>query len=162
MKFLLSLSFYLVLTLALFFNYGVSGASDTHRKATQKLFDTMEMDALLSGSIETMLKMQISQNPALKPFESTMRAFFSKYMSGESLREPFVAIYMETFTEKEIHEINAFYSTPTGRKTLKQTPALMAKAARIGEQRVQQNLPELELMIREEAARIQAMQQLSE
>ncbi len=153
---------FIVLSIAVFSCQNVLAFSDGHRTAANKLLDTMDMNTLLSGSIEAMLQLQIKQNPTLQPFEKTMRTFFKKYMSGESLREEFILIYMETFTEKELDEINEFYGTPTGKKTLKETPALMAKGAKIGEQRIQQNLPELKKMIQEEAKRIQAMQQKSE
>jgi len=133
--------------------------SESHRKAANRLLDTMDINTVLAGTIESMLQMQLSQNPALQPYEKTMRAFFNKYMSGDSLREAFIDIYVETFTEKELNELNAFYTTPTGQKALKETPAMVAKGAKIGEQRVQENISELRLMIQEEAKRIQALQQ---
>ena len=134
-------------------------ASDSHRAAAGRLMDTMELDTLMAGSIESMLRLEISQNPTLQPFEQTMRAFFTKYMSGESLREGFINIYVETFTERELDEINAFYATPTGKKTLNETPVLLEKGARLGQQRIQENIPELQRMIQEEAQRIKSMQQ---
>ena len=83
-------------------------------------------------------------------------------MSGESLREGFLEIYIETFTEKELKEMNAFYNTATGKKALKETPALMSKGAALGQKRVQENISELQGMIAEEAKKIQEMQQKSE
>ena len=135
---------------------------ESHRASASRLLDTMEINVLLAGTIESMLQLELSKNPALQPFENTIRDFFNKYMSGESLRDAFIDIYVETFTENELNELNAFYSTPTGQKTLKETPALLAKGARIGEQRVQENIPELKLMIQEESKRIQALQQNAE
>ena len=64
--------------------------------------------------------------------------------------------------EKELNELKTFYSTPTGKKTLKETPVMMSKGAKIGEQRIQENISELQLMIQEEAKRIQALQQGAE
>ncbi len=136
--------------------------SDSHRNAANELLDTMDMNTLLDESVETILQLELSKNPTLQPFEEVMRAFFHKHMSGESLRGEFIDIYIETFTEKELKEINRFYETPTGKKILKETPALMGKGMKLGEQRVQENLPELQSMIQEEVARIQKMQQESE
>lgn len=161
MKFFKLCIYLLVFTISTSFVYQapVCATSDTHRKAANDVLDTMDLNALLSGSIESIMQLQLSQNPSLKPFEETMRAFFSKHMSGESMREGFLKIYMETFTETELKEINAFYHTPTGRKTLKETPALMAKGAALGQKRVQENISELQNMIAEEAKRIQELQQ---
>lgn len=151
--FTLSSSFYQATALA---------ASENHRKAANDLLDTMDLNTLLSGSIESMLQLQLSQNPSLLPFEKTMQTFFNKYMSGESLREGFLEIYIETFTEKELKEMNAFYNTATGKKALKETPALMSKGAALGQKRVQENISELQSMIAEEAKKIQEMQQKTE
>ncbi len=136
--------------------------SESHRNAADELLDTMEMNTLLDDSIETILQLELSKSPTLQPFEEVMRAFFHKHMSGERLRNAFIDIYVDTFTEKELKEINRFYKTPTGKKILKETSALMAKGMKLGEQRVQENLPELQSMIQEEAERIQKLQQDSE
>ena len=154
--------FVVVLVLSLLLNQNALAENETHRKAADRLLTTMELDTLLAGTIDNMLKMQLSQNPALQPFEKTMKAFFNKYMSGESLRDDYIKIYMETFTEKELNEINAFYMTPTGQKALRETPALVAKGAALGQQRVQENINELQTMIQEESLRIQNLQQNAE
>jgi len=152
----------IALVLALAAGQSAWAVSDSHRKAAGRLLDTMDINTLLAGSIESMLRIQISQNPTLQPFENTMRSFFNKHMSGDSLREQFIEIYVGTFTERELDEINTFYSTPTGKKTLNETPALLEKGARLGQQRVQENIPELQRMIQEEAKKIKDMQQNKE
>lgn len=76
-----------------------------------------------------------------------------------------IDLYAEAFTETELEEIRAFYATPTGRKTIQLMPELMAKGAQIGSQRIQQNIQELEIMIRKETERLQkqsAVQQPSQ
>ncbi|MCG8549069.1 MAG: DUF2059 domain-containing protein [Desulfobacterales bacterium] len=153
---------FLLLAITLSFNLNAVTASESQRNAAGQLLDTMDLNSLLTGTIESMLQLELSQNPALKPYEKTMRQFFNKYMSGESLREDFIDIYVEAFTEKEIKELNAFYSTPTGRKALKKSPAMMAQGGKIGQQRIQENISELKMMIQEEAKRIQTLQQTSE
>lgn len=153
---------FVILTVSALLNLNAFASPESHRTSASRLLDTMEINVLLAGTIESMLQLELSKNPALQPFENTIRNFFNKYMSGESLRDSFIDIYVETFTEKELDELNAFYSTPIGQKALKETPALMSKAAQIGEQRVQENIPELQLMIQEEAKRIQALQQSAE
>jgi len=153
---------FLVLAITISFNLNVCAASESHRNAADQLLDTMDLDTLLAGTIESMLQLELSQNTALQPYRNTMRQFFNKYMSGESLREDFINIYVETFTEKEINELNAFYCTPTGQKSLKESPAMMSKGGRIGQQRIQENISELTMMIQEEAKRIQELQQTSE
>lgn len=153
---------FLLLAITISFNLNGVAASESHRNAAGQLLETMDLNTLLAGTIESMLQLQLTQNPALQPYEDTMRQFFNKYMSGESLKEDFIDIYVEAFTEKELNELNAFYSTPTGQKALKKSPAMMAQGGKIGQQRVQENISELKMMVQEEAKRIQQLQQTSE
>lgn len=131
----------------------------SHKQAANNLLDTMKINELLAQSIEAMMQLELNNNPALKPFEGTMRDFFNKYMSGESLRDQFVELYAETFSEQELVELNSFYRTPTGQKALAASPQLMAKGAALGQRRVQENITELQNMIAAEAERIKGLQQ---
>jgi hypothetical protein len=133
----------------------------SHRQAAEKILSIGGMEQALVQSIEQMLNIQIRQKPSLVPYKEVMSKFLKKYMSYESLKDDIVAIYMEEFTEKELQEILAFYKTPTGRKTLEKMPQLMAKGAQLGVLRVQQNIGELQEMIRAESERIQKSQESS-
>jgi hypothetical protein len=119
----------------------------SHRKATEALLGLMEMDTLLTQSVDQMLQVQVQQNPAIAPFQQDMKAFFAKYMSWASLKDDMVNIYMAEFTEPELKELTAFYQTPIGKKTVQRMPALMAKGAEMGQKRVQEHLPELQAAI---------------
>ena len=149
----------LLLLLASLFAFPATAATEQHRQAANQLLDAMNINQLLAQSIEAMMQLELSKNPALLPFEGTMRSFFKKYMSGESLRPDFIDLYVATFSERELVELTRFYRSPIGRKALKTAPGLMAKGAAIGQQRVQENLPELQRMVAEEAQRLQQMQQ---
>jgi hypothetical protein len=116
----------------------------SHRKAVETLFGLMEMDSLLSQSVDKMLEMQVQQNPALVPYQAKMKAFLNKYMSWASLKDDMAKLYMAEFSESEINELTKFYQTPLGKKTVQKMPALMTKGAEIGQKRVQEHLPELQ------------------
>ena len=76
-----------------------------------------------------------------------MKAFLSKYMSWASLKDDVAKLYTTEFSESELNELNKFYQTPLGRKTVQKMPALMAKGAEIGQKRMQEHLPELQAAI---------------
>ena len=116
------------------------------------------MDTVLEESIERMLNLQIQQNPSIAPFKEVMLKFFQKHMSFESLKPDMIDIYSNAFTATELREINTFYSTPTGAKTIRLLPELMAKGGQLGAKRVQDNMQELQQMIKDEAERIQSRQ----
>jgi hypothetical protein len=131
---------------------------ESHRQAAEKLLRMAGMERALEQSIEQMLKVQLQQQPSLGPYKEVMLKFLKKHMSFESLKGDIATIYMEEFTEPELNEIMAFYETPTGRKTLEKMPRLMMKGAQLGITRVQQNIVELQEMIKAESERIKKLQ----
>jgi hypothetical protein len=118
-----------------------------HQEAARQLLAAVNMERMLSQSIEQMLELQIQQNPQLAPFRQTMLDFLDKYMSYESLEEDLVALYAEAFSEAELRDLVAFYETPTGQKTVQLMPTLMSRGAQIGAKRVQDNIGELQKAI---------------
>lgn len=146
---------FIFLALVLFSSSTVYAVDDSHKKAAEKLLDMIGMKNVLEQSIEQMLDFQLQQQPALMPYKEVMMKFLKKHMSFESLKNDFINMYVSEFTEKELNDITEFYQTPTGKKTIEKIPALMAKGAQIGEEKVRQNLPELQEMIRAEAEKIQ-------
>ena len=123
----------------------------THRAAAESLLNNMDMDKLMNQSVDQMLQMQVQQNPAIAPYQTQMKAFLSKYMSWASLKDDMVKIYTAEFTEAELKELNAFYQTPLGKKTVQKMPTLLAKGAEMGQKRVQEHLPELQAAIQSQA-----------
>ena len=81
-----------------------------------------------------------------------MKTFLGKYMSWASLKDDMAKIYMSEFSETELNELNKFYQTPLGKKTVQRMPALMAKGAEMGQKRIQEHLPELQATIQAAAS----------
>jgi uncharacterized protein len=134
----------LISGIALFQPATIRADEASHRKAVEALFGLMEMDSLLSQSVDKMLEMQVQQNPALVPYQAKMKTFLNKYMSWASLKDDMTKLYMAEFSESEVNELTKFYQTPLGKKTVKKMPLLMTKGAEIGQKRVQEHLPELQ------------------
>lgn len=149
-----SITFALTLT----FSLNASEISQSHYDAAKELLETMEIGNMLNDGIDQMLALQLEQNPGLQPYRDVFKTFLSKYMNEEAIMEDLIAIYADVFTETELKEITAFYRTETGKKTLKYQVELFQRGAQIGEQKVQEHLPELEEMITEETARIEKLQ----
>lgn len=135
-----------------------SFADDTSKKEAEILLNTLGLDKALEQATAQMLDVQLKQNPTLVPYKQVMLRFFNKYMSYDSLKPEMVEIYSEAFTASELKEIVAFYKTPTGKKSIQKMPELMAKGGELGAQRVQDNIQELQEMIRIESERIQKLQ----
>lgn len=127
--------------------------SASHRAAALEMVEAANMEATLRESLDTMLKLQMEQNPELRPFENVMRTFFGRYMSWGALRDDYALLYAEAFTEAELRELAAFYRSPIGRKVARTTPQLMSRASALGEKAVEARLPELQQMIMAEMTR---------
>lgn len=133
-------------------------ASPESEREAEKLFAAIGMEEAMTQSMSQMVDLQLSQmvdlqllqNPAMEALlRSVIMEFFQKHMSWESLKPEFLKIYSEAFSAEELREINDFYATGTGRKTIKLMPSLMAQGGQIGAARLQANIGELEAMIKE-------------
>lgn len=147
-----------ILLLSLLVVSGLSFADNASKKEAENLLNMMGMKDALETSIEQTLQIQMQQNPALVPFKNVMLQFFQKHMSYESLKPDMVKIYADAFSASELKELIAFYRTPTGKKTIEKMPQLMAQGGQIGAKRVQDNIQELQQLIKEEAERIKNSQ----
>jgi hypothetical protein len=136
----------------------ISSADTASEKEAEKLLSIMGMEQVLEQSISQMLDVQLQQNPALAPYKGVMLEFFSKHMSYESLKPDMLKIYSNEFTAEELKKINSFYATDVGKKTIEKMPILMVQGAQIGAARVQENIGELQEMIKVESERIQNLQ----
>ena len=122
--------------------------STGHRQAAEALLAVVYPPGAFDKLVDQMLDTQLKQRPEAAAIEPEMRAFFSKYMSWNSLKGDMVEIYGRTFTEPELREITKFYQTPTGRKMSAVLPQLMQSGMEIGQKRVQEHLPELQEAIK--------------
>jgi Uncharacterized protein conserved in bacteria len=134
-------------------------AQSAAEKEAEILLDSLGMEDLMSRSMSQLIDVQLQQNPDLAPYKNVMIEFFDKHLSWDSIKPAILKIYSEEFTASELQEINRFYSTEVGKKTLEKMPALMAQGAQIGMTRVQANMAELQSMIQAESERLEELEQ---
>jgi hypothetical protein len=122
--------------------------SASHRQAAETMLGLIYPPGSFDKLVDQMLEAQLKQRPEAAAIEPEMRAFFSKYMSWNSLKGDMVEMYARAFTETELRDITKFYQTPTGRKMSSMLPQLMQSGMEIGQKRVQEHLPELQEAIK--------------
>lgn len=124
--------------------------SESHLKAAEDLVVQMKLEQTLEQSMEMMLQAIVRQNPsALGEFKDVIGQFLKTHMSWERMKPRYMTIYADAFTEQELKDIVNFYRTETGRKLTSLSPLLMRKGAELGEQILEEHLPELQKMIEE-------------
>jgi hypothetical protein len=144
----------LVLFVSAMLASSIAWSDDAAKIEAGKMLDSMGMETVLGQAIETTLDEEIRQQPNLTPYKGVMLEFFRKYMSYKSLRPELVELYANEFSAAELKEMRTFYETPTGKKAIEKMPVLMSKGSQIGVRRVQENMPELEQMMKDETEKI--------
>ncbi|HIQ46331.1 MAG TPA: DUF2059 domain-containing protein [Sulfurovum sp.] len=124
--------------------------------AAYTLLATMNMKESYEGMIKRITQMQIQANPQLKAIEPTIHAFFTKYMGWEAQRGDIAALYAKNYTTEELKELNKFYQTPLGQKTVQLMPQLAAASAQIGQSKMMAHMPEMKAMIESELKKVSA------
>lgn len=130
---------------------GMAFSQDMKKELAEDLLMTMNMPNILKQSINKELDAQIRQNNKLKKYRTVMQEFLYKHMSWEGLGDALIDMYAAEFTEAELRDLIAFYRTPTGRKSVEKMQLLTNRTAEIGAFRIQQNMGELEQLLREAA-----------
>jgi len=120
------------------------------------LLATMNMKESYEGMIKRITQMQIQANPQLKAIEPAIEAFFTKFMGWEAQKGDIAALYAKNYTVEELKELNTFYQSPLGQKTVQIMPQLAAASAQIGQSRMMQHMPEMKAMVEAELKKISA------
>jgi hypothetical protein len=120
---------------------------NSHRAAVIELCNVMDLEHVMQDSMNRMIDLQLQQAPQIQGARPQFEKFFGKYLSWNALKDDYIKLYMDSFSEPELRELTAFYKTPTGRKAVKQMPALLQKGAEIGASRVREHMGELMQML---------------
>ena len=126
--------------------------AQSHRQEVETLFKLTRMEAKINESVDTVLALQIQQNPQLAQHQDALRAFLERHIGWNSMKAPLTEMYVKMFTEQELKEMNAFYTTPTGQKVILQLPDLVQARNRLAMQRIQENIGELQKEIAHQPA----------
>ncbi|MBS4169099.1 DUF2059 domain-containing protein [Parachlamydia sp. AcF125] len=141
-----------ILIIAFFTSPLVLAAGKAEWQAANELLDTIHFEKMMEDSIDASIEMVKQMDPAMGEHEATLRKFYEKYMSAESLRQDILEMYCEIFTEKELKDIAAFYRSKTGQKALEKTPEIMQHSLHLAQTRVLQHMDELQQMLAQEQA----------
>lgn len=121
--------------------------NNAQQEQVETLFRLTNMEKKIQESVDSIVQLQISQTPQLAQHEKAIRDFFNRHIGWSALKNDITDMYMKTFTEKELEEINAFYITPAGQKVITQLPQLVQQRNQLAMMRIQQNIGELQKII---------------
>ena len=122
-------------------------ADQNARAMTDAIFAQIEKqfvdEATVRGNDEESL------GEARELFQS-FRTEAAKIDFGELMNDAFIRIYAKYFSEAEIRDLIAFYSSPTGRKSIDVLDDLMREGMQVGVERVAPKLDEILARVRRE------------
>lgn len=121
--------------------------NNSHLQQVEVLFRLTQMEKKIDESVDSVLQLQLQQNPQLDKHSKQMRTFFSKYIGWDALKKDLAGMYMQTFSEEELKSINDFYITPTGQKMINELPQLAQQRNQLAMQRLQANIAELQQIL---------------
>jgi hypothetical protein len=138
----------IVPSVILFIGFGlttsVSADQASHQQAVQKLFQLTGMQQKIKESVDNVLALQLTQNPELRDHKIVVQEFLERHIGWQSLKDALTDMYLKEFSEKEINDMNAFYSSVTGRKVIERLPALVQMRNQLASKRLQENIGELQ------------------
>jgi hypothetical protein len=115
--------------------------------AAEQLVASIDMEGGYRRTMDAMIQAQIRQNPAIAPFEATLRAFFDRYLAWPQVKPDMVRVYALTYTEDEMRQVMAFYATPLGKRLLETMPDIAARSSELTQRRLAEHMPELQQQI---------------
>ena len=123
----------------------------SHKQQVETLFRLTQMEKKIQDSVDSVVQLQLRQNPNLAQHEQAVREFFTKHTGWNALKNDITNMYLTTFTEQELEQINAFYITPAGQKVITVLPQLVQQRNQLAMQRLQQNIGELQKIVAQPA-----------
>jgi len=118
-----------------------SAFAEASEELVQKLFGVTNIEKQMLGGFETMMPMvnRIAKRFSLdagekKKLKAIYRTWYKEDLNREKLADQLAGLYQTTFTDEELRKMIEFYSSPTGKKVVTETPELMQKASRLGRQ----------------------------
>jgi hypothetical protein len=132
-------------------------ATEASTASIEQLFVVTKAEAMVDSmfaSIEQAMRkgmQQATQGRTLseeqqRVLEAAPRQFMEvmrQEMSWATMKEIYIPIYRESFSEEEIQGLIAFYETPAGRAYVDKMPLVMQRSMAVAQQRMQPLLPKM-------------------
>ena len=138
----------LLLMTSLCLSVPIQADEASHRQSLEKLFELTGMQQQIEESVDTVLALQLAQNPELVKHKTEVREFLERHIGWQSLKDALTGMYLDEFTEQEVNDMNAFYSSATGRKVIERLPVLVQMRNQLASKRLQENIGELEYALK--------------
>ncbi|MEW5895155.1 MAG: DUF2059 domain-containing protein [Candidatus Omnitrophota bacterium] len=125
--------------------------ADTHQQAAEDFLIAMKTPEQLQEGIDSMVDLMLQAQPMMMPYRQTIKDFYNKYLSWESLKGDYTAITVDLFTEDQLKEITNFFKTEVGQQFIEQQPEMFERTSELGFRIMQEHQEELLQILQTEA-----------
>jgi uncharacterized protein len=110
----------------------------------ETLFRLTQMETKIQENVASVVQLELQLNPQLQGDKQVLEACLQKYIGWQALKDDIADMYMRTFSEQELKEMNEFYITPTGQEVITVVPQLVQQRNLLA---MQQHIGELKQLI---------------
>jgi len=153
-----------VVAVAILFATGFSAsAQDQSRRAlAEELMTLLKVQENMEKSLTLMKQMVTAQIEQLKPLAgkssvppevsgqmNKMIDLVGQELSWDKLKDEYVSLYADLFTDGELKDMIAFYQTPSGQAFVNKQPELVKRSMDISQKMLTQVIPKIQAMAQE-------------
>ncbi|MDH3619311.1 MAG: DUF2059 domain-containing protein [Gammaproteobacteria bacterium] len=141
--------FFLVLILSA----SSTAQQQTHSDAATALFEAMHSEEAMQETFERVFsqlpelqtQMGVPEDRQAKSEQrlKEVTTMIQEVFTSERMRDQFIAVYTEVFTEQELRELADFYTSPIGKKYVEKQPELAQAAMKITGEMMQELMPRI-------------------
>ncbi len=166
-----------IIVLALTFVQIARAEENARRQLAEELLSLMDIQRNIEQTFEAVKEMQMPQLKSISPPDvdtdraqarqarhEQMMNLIAKEMSWDKLKDDYISIYADTFTEEELKGLIEFYKGPLGRKLIEKTPELTKRSMQLSQKKMADIMPKIEEQIkprRNEVAAIGSLRSIS-
>ena len=156
-----------LICLALIYTLASTQAAPPSDQSIAKMMETMHVETMLNQmttQMESGMRAGMDQGmqqalhgtpptPAQKAkaedFQKKLAAILREELSFAKVKDIYIQVYRETFTQDEIDKIIAFYSSPAGKAMVEKVPITMQKAGELMRGRMGPMMQKVQAMMEE-------------
>lgn len=118
----------------------------------QAMIDQMfgQMDSAMRNGIQQSLQGKeptAAQKTKIADFQTRLTGMMKDELSYAKMKDIYLQVYRETFTQDEVNSIIAFYSSPAGKAMVEKIPLAMQKAGTLMQARIGPMTQKLQAMM---------------
>ena len=129
-----------------------NGETSKGLAAAYELLESMNMEDTYQKTLDRMIAAQSGIFPPelrekkeiMQKLNKIMTDFINKYVGWNKIREDMAKIYTKHYTASELQEIQNFYMTPTGQKSIKLMPEIAAESMKVTQDKMMPHMSEMQ------------------